>query len=149
MSTVSKLEILKARLTRTEGRRSKPYVDTVGKITIGVGHNLSDKGLTDKIVDLLLEEDIADAVLNASKLPVYPKLNAARKTVLIDMVFNMGLDAVLGFRNTLQMMNVGNFAGAADNMLKSKWADQVGNRAIELANIMRTGEINNSTQVVE
>lgn len=149
MSNATKLDVLKARLSRTEGRRNKPYVDTVGKITIGVGHNLTDLGLKDEIIDKILELDILDAVNDAAKLPVYVKLNAARKTVLIDMVFNMGLAAVQEFRNTLQMLNIGDYEGAANNMLKSKWAEQVGNRAIELANIVRSGEVNNVTQVVE
>lgn len=149
MSNATKLDVLKARLSRTEGRRNKPYVDTVGKITIGVGHNLTDLGLKDEIIDKILELDIFDAINDAAKLPVYVKLNAARKTVLIDMVFNMGLAAVQEFRNTLQMLNIGDYEGAANNMLKSKWAEQVGNRAIELANIVRSGEVNNVTQVVE
>lgn len=145
----TKEEALKARLTRFEGRSSKPYVDTVGKLTIGIGWNLTDNGLPDNIIDELFRISLTKATLDAEKIPVYPKLSAARKTVLIDMVFNMGLHSVLGFRNTLDMMNRGDFAGAADNMLKSQWAQQVGNRAIELARIMRDGEITNITDLVE
>lgn len=146
---ITKEQVLRARLSRTEGRKSKPYVDTVGKLTIGVGWNLTDKGLPDDIIDELLSRSIVEAVKEADKIPVYAKLNVARKTVLIDMVFNMGLQAVLGFRNTLDMMGRGDFKGAAENMLKSLWAEQVGNRAIELAEIMRSGEIKSVTDLVE
>jgi lysozyme len=137
----NQLAILKARLSRTEGRRNRPYVDTVGKVTIGIGHNLSDKGISDKIVDALFEEDIQEAVTGAETLPIFDKLDAVRQTVIVDMVFNMGIDSVREFKNTLMLLGQGNWEKAADAMLNSHWATQVGNRAIELAKIIRTGEI--------
>jgi lysozyme len=121
----------------------------VGKITIGIGHNLSDKGLPDNIIDQIFDLDLSNATKDAEKIPVYAKLNAARKTVLIDMVFNMGLQSVLGFRNTLDKMSRGDFNGAAEGMLASKWAEQVGNRAIELAEIMRSGQVKGAPDLVE
>lgn len=137
----SQLQILRARLTRTEGRRNRPYTDTVGKVTIGIGHNLTDKGITDEIVELLFSQDVTEAAQAASTLPVYNNLDPIRQTVLIDMVFNMGLESVVDFRNTLSYLQRSDFDGAADQMLLSKWAKQVGSRAIELANIIRTGNI--------
>lgn len=142
-------DAIRARLVKAEGRTNKPYIDTVGKITIGVGWNLSDKGLPDDIVEDLLNRSIVDAIDEAQKIPVFAKLNPPRKVVIIEMVFNMGLHNVLGFRNTLDMINRGDFAGAAQNMLKSKWAEQVGNRAVELARIMQDGEIKNAPDLVE
>jgi lysozyme len=149
VTQITKLDVLKARLVRREGRRNKPYVDTVGKITIGIGWNLTDNGLPDHIIDELFRISVAEAVKDAEKIPVYFKLNAARKTVLIDMVFNMGLQKVLGFRNTLDKMNRGDFVGASQGMLQSLWATQVGQRADELAEIMRSGEIKNAPNLVE
>lgn len=142
------IKILIARLTRTEGRKRKMYVDTVGKVSIGVGHNLTDKGLPDEVVDLLLRLDIAEAIRDAESLAVYSKLSPERQSVIVDMVFNMGLPVIRTFINTLHLLDVGDFKGAAAQMLKSKWAEQVGNRAIELARIIETGEIANSSKMV-
>lgn len=113
-------------------------------MTIGIGHNLTDKGLSDKVVDILFSDDIAQAELDASRLSVYPKLDAVRQTVLIDMVFNMGLDKVLEFKNTIAYLSRLDFDGAADEMLLSTWAKEVGARAVELATIIRTGRISSN-----
>jgi lysozyme len=143
-----------ARLPRSEGRRTKPYKDTVGKWTVGVGHNISDNGLppkmvvalietgqlTDAMVDELLALDAERAIKDANSIPVYGKLNPVRQSVLADMVFNMGLGSVLGFVNTLAAIDQSRWKDAAQLMLKSKWADQVGGRAIELARLMESGE---------
>lgn len=147
--SVTKNDILKARLTRSEGRKTKPYVDTVGKITIGIGWNLTDRGLPDKIIEELFELSLSEATLEAERIPVYSKLNPARKTVLIDMVFNMGLHSVLQFKNTLACLALGQWDAAAENMLRSDWAEQVGNRAIELAEIIKTGVVKGVIDVVD
>ena len=134
-------QILRERLIRTEGRRNRPYVDTVGKVTIGIGHNLTDKGLNDTIVEILFHQDILEAEIDVNKIPVYAKLDPIRQTVLLDMVFNMGLYRLIEFRRTILYLERGDFDGAADEMLLSTWAKQVGHRAIELATIIRTGRI--------
>jgi lysozyme len=138
---IDQLQILRARLTRTEGRRNRPYVDTVGKLTIGIGHNLTDKGISDSIVDALFVEDISQAERDAKTLVAYEKIDPIRQTVLIDMVFNIGIDKLREFKNTLSYIARGAFEEAADEMLRSEWAKQVGNRAIELSRIIRTGII--------
>lgn len=139
--TSEQLAILKERLTRTEGRRNRPYVDTVGKSTIGIGHNLTDKGISDHIVDILFSEDINQAEVEVQSIAIYKNLDPIRQTVLLDMVFNMGINKVLEFTRTLGYLSRGDFNGAADEMLLSTWAKQVGARAIELAQIIRTGNI--------
>lgn len=141
MLTPEQEQILKERLSRTEGRRNRPYVDTVGKLTIGVGHNLTDKGLSDKMIDNIFVEDITQAEIDAETIPVYQKLDPIRQTVIIDMVFNMGLNEVTKFQKTLGYLSRGDYDGAADEMLLSTWARQVGRRAVELSNILRTGHI--------
>lgn len=141
MITQDQYDILLARLSRTEGRRNKPYVDTVGKITIGIGHNLTDKGIPDTIVEDLFKGDIAEAAGGAETIPAYLNLDPIRQTVLIDMAFNMGLEDLKQFVNTIAAINRRDYDAAASNMLTSKWAHQVGSRAIELARIMKTGQI--------
>ena len=141
MLTQDQYQILSGRLTRTEGRRTRPYVDTVGKVTIGIGHNLTDKGIPDSVVDELLKIDIDDATKAAETIPIYNQLDSIRQTVLVDMVFNMGLESLLQFVNMLSAIKRRDYEAAAINMLSSKWAHQVGSRAIELAQIMRTGNV--------
>ncbi|MBU9593449.1 glycoside hydrolase family protein [Burkholderia multivorans] len=126
-------------LSRDEGRRLKPYVDTVGKTTIGVGRNLTDVGITDAECDLLLSNDIDRTVAWLDRnLPWWRQLDAVRQRVIVNMAFNMG-GSLLTFTNTLSAMKRGDYASAADGMLNSLWARQVGARATRLANMMRSG----------
>ena len=128
-----------------EGERRKPYRDTVGKLTIGIGRNLDDKGLRRDEIEYLLANDIADARADLDRyLPWWRGLDPVRQRVLIDMMFNMGAGSpgkggLLSFVNTLSNIRQGRYAEAADMMLASKWAQQVGRRAVRLATMMRTG----------
>lgn len=127
-------------LRRDEGVRRKPYRDTVGKLTIGVGRNLDDVGLFDDEVDYLLRNDIDRAVDDLDRvMPWWRKLSARRQRVLVNMCFNMGLPTLLTFKNTLRAVEEGRYGDAADGMLASKWARQVGARAQRLAEMMRQG----------
>lgn len=160
--TLTTKELLLARLPRSEGRTVKPYLDTQGKWTVGVGHNISALGLppkmvveiiengklTDAMVDELLIIDVDRVIKACQEIAVFNKLDIVRQSVLADMVFNMGVEGVLGFRNTLGLIGRGDWAGAAANMLKSKWAEQVGNRAIQLAEIMRSGQVKSPKALV-
>jgi len=135
-------ETLKDMLVRHEGLRLKPYKDTVGKTTIGVGRNLDDNGISKTEAMQLLENDIQSATddLNTS-LPWTANLDWPRRAVLINMTFNLGIYGLMGFHDTLNAIQDGKWQSAHDHMLASKWARQVGPRAIELARIILTGEI--------
>lgn len=134
------IDQLSQRLNLEEGRKSKPYRDTVGKLTIGVGHNLDDLGISNAIIDALLLEDINIAVTNIKKLiPNFDQLSDNRKIVVTDMMFNMGYDTLSKFKTTLGYISSGAYTKAADAMLQSLWAKQVGNRAVELSEMMRNG----------
>ena len=124
-----------------EGIRYFPYVDTVGKLTIGVGRNLTDKGLAPSEVSFMLTNDVLEVeqALDVS-IPWWRGLNEVRQLVLADMCFNLGIAGLLRFKNTLGHMQVGNYELAADNMMLSKWATQVGSRASKLSRMMRTGQ---------
>lgn len=131
--------MLIAELSRDEGRKLKPYIDTVGKTTIGVGRNLTDVGISDAECDALLQNDIGRAVAWLDRnLPWWRGLDPVRQRVIVNMAFNMG-GGLLTFVNTLAAMKRGDYAAAADGMLASKWANQVGARAQRLAQMMRTG----------
>ncbi|WP_211440909.1 glycoside hydrolase family protein [Collimonas humicola] len=131
---------LAAQLNIDEGRKNKLYRDTVGKLTGGVGHNFDAKGLSEAVIDLMLSEDIDDACSDLDRyLPWWRNLSDARQQVLCNMTFNMGIQGVLGFTNTLAKMRSGDYQGAADGMANSKWATQVGARAQRLIAMMRAG----------
>lgn len=127
-------------LSRDEGVCTKPYRDTVGKLTVGVGRNLDDVGLSQDEIGLMLENDINRAEASARRLvPSFDMLTDARKCVVVSMAFNMGEAALSGFKNTLASINSGRWAAAAMGMRQSKWACQVGQRAERLAKMMEQG----------
>lgn len=124
-----------------EGLRLKPYIDTVGKLTIGVGRNLSDRGITEDEAALLLANDLAEAWQGLlTRAPWVKDMDPVRQAVLVDMVFNLGLDGFLKFRRTLDSVKAKRYVDAARQMLESRWAGQVGTRATRLAQMMRFGE---------
>lgn len=134
------LDRLRALIRAHEGSRLMPYEDTVGKLTIGVGHNLTDKGISREIETLLLDEDIAEAIRNLTdNLPWFGALDEVRQSVLVDMCFNLGWPRLSEFVNTLEAIRSGQWLLASKGMLASKWARQVGGRAQTLARMMRTG----------
>ncbi|MFD2633206.1 glycoside hydrolase family protein [Idiomarina piscisalsi] len=115
------------------------YKCPAGKITVGVGRNLEDLGLSDDEVSYLLKNDIKRVEQELkSNFSFYDRLNASRKAVLIDMCFNIGLPKILLFENMIQALEGGDFDRAADEMLDSRWAKQVGRRADRLSAIMRS-----------
>lgn len=127
-------------LSRDEGVCTRPYKDTVGKLTIGVGRNLDDVGLSADEIGLLLENDIGRAEAAARRLvPSFDILSDPRKCVVVSMAFNMGEAALSGFKNTLAAINTGRWQEAAQGMRQSKWATQVGARAERLAKMMEQG----------
>lgn len=135
------MNLLKQQLLRHEGLRLKPYRCTAGKLTIGVGRNLEARGISQQEADMLLENDILDCerqLLDSIPM-VYEGLNETRQNVLINMCFNLGLKGLLNFKNTLSHIEAGDWERAANGMLASRWAKQVGLRAIELAEQMRKG----------
>ena len=128
-------------LRRDEGTRLKIYQDSVGKWTIGTGRNLSDVGISQDEADYLLKNDIEKATEQlAQNIPWTSQLDDARHGVLVNMTFNMGIHGLMGFKNTLAMIQAGNYSSAAENMLQSKWALQVGARAARLALQLETGQ---------
>jgi len=124
-----------------EGKKYKPYRDTVGKLTIGIGRNLDDRGLSEDEVQLLFSNDVRIATEELERaFPWTRTLDPVRQAVLIDMSFNMGIPVLSQFKNTLGFIQRGEYERAAFAMLQSKWASQVGNRAVRLSEMIRTGE---------
>lgn len=123
-----------------EGRRKKPYRCTAGKLTIGVGRNLDDRGLRDDEIDLMLANDVRESIGDCRALfRSFDQLSAPRQEVLVNMMFNLGVTRLSGFKKLIAAVAAGNWVEAERQMLDSKWADQVGARADRLATAMRKG----------
>jgi lysozyme len=133
-------DALTARLVRHEGLRLKPYRDTTGNLTIGVGRNLDGAGISQVEAMLLLKNDVARvrAVLD-ERWPWWRKLDAVRGDVMTELVFNLGPDGFAAFKGVLFLLETAAFAAAASDLLATKWATQVGGRAKELAGMIETG----------
>lgn len=136
------LELIKE-LRRDEGVVDHAYQDSLGYWTIGVGRLIDKrKGgkLTDEEIDYLLMNDVKECVADLDKnLPWWRSLSDARRRVFVNMRFNLGMAGLLGFKNTLKFIETGEYKRAADNMLLSKWAKQVSQRANRLAKMMEQG----------
>lgn len=137
---MSYLDIAKQLIRQHEGVRNKPYKDTVGKLTIGVGRNLDDVGISDAEIEVLLENDLKRAETDArAYYPKFDTLSDNRKAVLVDMSFNLGLTRLSEFKLLRAAMLRGDFKTASNQMMNSVWANQVKGRATRLAGLMRNG----------
>jgi len=127
-------------LKRHEGVRLKPYTDTVGKLTIGIGRNLDDVGISTDEAELMLKHDIEVAAKELhNALPFTRMMDGVRHDALVNMVFNMGISRFLKFKRTIKYLEDAEYDMAATEMLDSKWERQVGIRAIELSEQIRSG----------
>jgi lysozyme len=122
-----------------EGLRLKPYRCTEGKLTIGVGRNLDDRGINKAEALYMLDTDI-NLVKGALGYQWYHDMDPVRKKVIIDMVFNLGLNGFLQFQKMIKALQTGDYLTASKEMLDSKWANQVGSRAVRLSKMLMTGE---------
>jgi lysozyme len=156
MSLVNKAAMTQ-QLILHEGLKLRPYRDTVGKVTIGVGYNVSDRGwkpledaigrkvdrkrpaitYTEAIKVLSGDIETFETILRA-QFPMYDTLDEIRKRVTLDLAFNLAWH-LKEFVNTRAAYERGDWQTAADNLLQSKWARQVKSRATRLAEMLRTG----------
>jgi lysozyme len=145
-------------LKRDEGFRANPYLCSLGALTIGYGRNIEanpltgaewralwDSGdiavsLSEEGAEKLLRSAIADCEIRcATTFRWWSSLDRPRQEVLINMAFNLGMTRLLGFRNMLAALGAGDYGIAADELLDSRYARQVGQRAQRLAIQLRTG----------
>jgi lysozyme len=139
---------MRAELTRQlkgdEDVKPQAYTDHLGFLTIGVGRLIDARkpgsGLRPAEITFLLNNDIDDRIDQLSRrLPWFETLDSARQGVLLNMSFQMGVEGLLGFKNTLKLVEQGNYESAAENMLKSLWAKQTPARAKRMSDQMKTG----------
>ena len=131
-------------LRRHEGVRSHAYKCSAGYVTIGVGRNIDQDGglgLSEDEVDYLLSNDIDRCIKElAVTFDWFKQLDEARRDAMVNLVFNLGMPRLKQFKNALAAMENCDWNTAADELLDSRWAAQVGSRATEVASMIRTGE---------
>lgn len=134
------LERAYALLKHDEGEELLPYKCPAGHWTIGIGHLLAN-GISREISKLLFYEDFIKAQKDCwANIPCYAGLNEARRYVLANMCFNLGIKRLLGFKKMLSALEKEDYATAAAEMMDSKWATQVKARSERLQKIMIKGE---------
>ena len=132
---------LKKLITKHEGLRLSPYRCTAGKLTIGVGHNLDDKPISERAAAIILEDDILDAIEDLNtRVKFFTELNEVRQHALIDMCFNLGSTRLLKFKKMFETLETGEYGKAADEARDSAWFRQVGSRAVTICRMIRNGE---------
>jgi len=128
-------------LRRHEGVKNTLYKCTSDKWTIGVGRNLEDVGLSEEEIDMLLLNDIVRTKeLMDDYIPWHSDLDEIRQEALINFVFNVGIGTTMKFKNAMAALEEHDYDTAATEMLDSNWAKQVGSRAIEITQMIKTGE---------
>lgn len=130
---------LKSDLERDEGLRLKPYKDTVGKLTIGIGRNLDDVGISESEARHLLGNDIewVTEELDAN-MPWWRTMPEPAQRALANMAFNLGMPTLKLFLNMLAALQAGDYEKAAVEALDSRWARQVKCRADRIAALYRS-----------
>ncbi len=136
----SQTDKVKQQIKLHEGVEYRVYEDTQGILTIGVGRNLEDRGLSEDEVYYFLNNDIKICVKELRwSFDWYYDLDDIRKRVLVDMMFNLGMPRLKGCVKMLEAIESGAWGAAAEEMLDSTWARQVGSRADRLSEMMETG----------
>lgn len=131
---------LKKQLETDELRSKKIYVDTVGKVSGGIGRNLTDRGFSDDEIDLMYANDVKLAEKDARALvPGFDQLNDVRQEVVTNLSFNLGYTRLAGFKKFLAAVSSSDFEEAADELKNSKWYGQVKGRGVRLVDAMRSG----------
>ena len=136
-------------LNRDEGEVKKKgkhvfYRDHLGYATLGIGRLIDERrggGLSDDEVNYLLKNDV-DRVRSelSRKLSWWDRLDSVRQSSLINMAFQLGINGLLNFKNTLSLIEQGRYMEAAKEALNSAWANQTPNRARRVAKQLETGE---------
>lgn len=137
------IDNIRDQLIRDEGRVLSAYQDHLGFWTIGVGRLIDKRrggGISQDEADYLLDNDIRKCRSQIlARWPWVESLDAVRQAVLVNMCFQLGINGLAGFTNTLKLMRKGDYAGASAGMLASQWARQTPARAQRLAAQMKEG----------
>lgn len=128
---------LKEWIKKHEGFNSRPYLDTARKLTIGFGRNLSDNGISAEEADFLFNNDIERCKKELSEYNWYVSQPTNAQWALINMCFNLGISRLIEFKKMIAALTVKDYAKAAQEALNSQWSAQVGQRAKDVAVMIR------------
>lgn len=132
--------MIEEELIRDEGLKLKPYMCPAGKLTIGIGRNIEDVGISEDEALYLLRNDIENCNTDLTEMGFqFYNFSPNRWRVLVNMRFNLGPNRFRQFKKMIAALRDGDYEKAADEMMDSKWARQVGDRANRLAKMMREG----------
>lgn len=134
------LERLEKALEKHEGKRQYPYRCSADKLTIGIGRNLEDIGITTTEAYFLLGNDIKRAVADLRVVlgsKMFDDLSEVRQEALVNMMFNLGRTRFEKFTKMIKAIKNDSHYKASREMLDSKWAKQVGQRADDIATAYR------------
>jgi lysozyme len=133
------MQDLKDWIKKCEGFRAFPYLDTVGKVTIGYGRNIDDLGISAAEAEFMLDNDLARCEKDLSQYSWYLIQPDNVKMALMNMCFNIGIHRLTGFKKMITALINKDYTNAALEALDSKWATQVGQRAKDVASMIREG----------
>lgn len=123
--TTADLDSLRAQLRAHEGVRLMPYRCPAGKLTIGVGRNLDDRGISTRTAEQMLDEDIDACLTDLQAYPWFGSLDAIRQRALVDLRFNLGSAGFRQFKKMIGALQRHDYAEAANQLASSAWAGQV------------------------
>ena len=139
---------IKKMIIRHEGIRNRPYQDSLGLWTVGIGHLIGDgktlppewnREFSNDEIMKMFNDDYASHRLAAQRIPSFDRLNTAGQGALTDLTFNMGPSWIDKWPMLKKQLAANDVAGAAANLESSKWYGQVGSRAPEVVNLLRNG----------
>jgi len=140
MSDNDLIDAAKGLLSRHEGRRTRMYKCSAGYNTIGVGHNLDALPISEFAVDVILADDLKSVFADLDRvLPWWRREGWVRQLALLDLCFNLGIERLSLFKNTLSAWERGNYPAAAAGLVASKWFTQVGVRGPRVVQMVRDG----------
>ncbi len=141
------MDELLEQIKRHEGLRLKPYRCPSGKLSIGYGRNLEDSGISLEEAELMLRNDISSLRNVLRHYSWWESLDDVRKDAIVNMAYNLGVIGLLKFKRMIFALKKNDYDTAAIEMMNSKWAEQVGDRAKELSNQIRTGNYEGLVQI--
>ena len=124
-------DLIRSRLEDFEGLVLTAYDCSQGYTSIGFGRNLDTTGISEEEAMYLLNNDIKNCFIDLDKYLIeWRAWPIEAQYVFIDLCFNLGIHTLLSFRKTLAFCKLGEWERAAVELLASKYAKQVGRRAI-------------------
>lgn len=133
-------ELLRVDLMKHEGVKRYPYKCTAGKLTIGVGRNLDDRGLSDEEIQYLLDNDIDSVEREIYRaVPSFDSLTENRQRALLNLAFNIGIPRMLTFKRMLAAIRDNDFEAAGKELIDSRYEKQVGQRAYDVRKLLVEG----------